>query len=55
MFVVGLSGLSVGIRRLHDSDKSGWMVLLGLIPFIGAIIVIVLLVMPSTPGPNRFG
>jgi uncharacterized membrane protein YhaH (DUF805 family) len=55
MCVVGLSGLSVGIRRLHDSDKSGWMVLLGLIPFIGAIIVLVLLVMPSTPGPNRFG
>lgn len=55
MIVVGLSGLSVGVRRMHDSDKSGWMLLLGLIPFIGAIIVIVLLVLPGTPAPNRFG
>ena len=53
--VVGLSGLSVAVRRLHDTDKSGWMLLLGLIPFIGWIIVIIFLVLPSTPGPNRFG
>jgi uncharacterized membrane protein YhaH (DUF805 family) len=55
MIVVGLSGLSAGIRRLHDTDKSGWFILLGLIPFIGSIIVIVLMVLPGTPGPNRFG
>ena len=55
MFVAGLSGLSVGARRLHDTDKSGWMLLLGLIPFVGWIIVIVLLVQPATPGQNRFG
>jgi uncharacterized membrane protein YhaH (DUF805 family) len=55
MFVVGLSGLSVGVRRLHDTDKSGWLLLLGLIPFIGGIIVIVLLVLPGTPAQNRFG
>jgi uncharacterized membrane protein YhaH (DUF805 family) len=53
--VVGLSGLSVAVRRMHDTDKSGWMLLLGLIPFIGWIIVIIFLVLPSTPGPNRFG
>lgn len=55
MIAVGLSGLSVGVRRLHDSDKSGWLLLLGLIPFIGGIIVLVLLVLPGTPAPNRFG
>jgi uncharacterized membrane protein YhaH (DUF805 family) len=55
MFVAGLSGLSVGARRLHDTDKSGWMLLLGLIPFVGWIIMIVLLVQPGTPGQNRFG
>jgi uncharacterized membrane protein YhaH (DUF805 family) len=55
MFVAGLSGLSVGVRRLHDTDKSGWMLLLGLIPFVGWIIMIVLLVQPGTPGQNRFG
>lgn len=55
MFVVGLSGLSVAVRRLHDTDKSGWMLLLGLIPFIGGIIVLVLMLLPGTPGQNRFG
>ena len=54
-FVIGLTGLSVGVRRLHDSDKTGWLLLLGLIPILGWIAVIVLLVLPSTPGPNRFG
>ena len=55
LLVVGLSSLSVGVRRMHDQDKSGWMLLLGLIPFIGGIIVIVLLCLPGTPGQNRFG
>lgn len=55
MFVAGLSGLSVAVRRLHDTDKSGWMLLLGLIPFIGGIIVLVLMLLPGTPNQNRFG
>jgi uncharacterized membrane protein YhaH (DUF805 family) len=52
---VGLSGLSVAVRRMHDTDKSGWMLLLGLIPFIGGIIVLVLVLLPGTPSQNRFG
>lgn len=55
MIAVGLSGLSVAVRRMHDTDKSGWLLLLGLIPFVGGIIVLVLLVLPGTPAPNRFG
>ncbi len=55
MAVVGLSGLSAAVRRMHDTDKPGVMLLLGLIPFVGWIIVIVLLAQPGTPGPNRFG
>lgn len=54
LFVAGLSALSVGARRLHDTDKSGWLLLLGLIPF-GGLIVLVLLVLPGTPSQNRFG
>jgi uncharacterized membrane protein YhaH (DUF805 family) len=50
-----LPGLAVAVRRLHDSDKSGWWLLLALIPYVGAIAVIVLLAMPSTVGFNRFG
>lgn len=55
MFVAGLSSLSVAVRRLHDTDKSGWMLLLGLIPFLGGIIVLVLMLLPGTPNQNRFG
>jgi uncharacterized membrane protein YhaH (DUF805 family) len=55
MIVAGLSALSVAVRRLHDTDKSGWMLLLGLIPFLGAIVLLVLMVLPGTPGQNRFG
>jgi uncharacterized membrane protein YhaH (DUF805 family) len=53
--VAGLSALSAGARRLHDSDKSGWLLLLGIIPVIGWIAVLVLLIMPGTQGQNRFG
>jgi uncharacterized membrane protein YhaH (DUF805 family) len=55
MIAVGLSALSVGVRRLHDTDKSGWLLLLGFIPFLGAIVLIVLLALPGTPSQNRFG
>ena len=55
LIVVGLSGLSVGVRRLHDTDKSGWWLLIGLIPLIGAIVLLVFVCTPGTPGPNRFG
>ncbi len=52
--VVGLSALSAGVRRLHDSDKSGWLILVGVIPFVGWLAVLILLVLPGTRGPNRF-
>ncbi len=50
-----LPGLSVGVRRLHDTDKSGWFVLLALIPIVGAIILLVFMCLDSNPGANRFG
>ena len=55
VLAVGLSALSVAVRRLHDTDKSGWMLLLALIPVVGGIVTIVLLALPGTPAPNRFG
>jgi uncharacterized membrane protein YhaH (DUF805 family) len=55
MAAIGLAGLSLAVRRLHDTDKSGWLLLLDLIPFVGAIIVLILMVMPGTPNQNRFG
>jgi uncharacterized membrane protein YhaH (DUF805 family) len=46
--------LAVGVRRLHDTDRSGWWLLLGLIPF-GGIVVLVFSCLDSQPGTNRFG
>lgn len=50
-----LPSIGVGIRRLHDSGKSGWLMLLALIPLLGAVILIVLWVLDSTPGENKYG
>jgi uncharacterized membrane protein YhaH (DUF805 family) len=43
------------VRRFHDQDKSGWFVLLALIPFLGGLIVLVFMCLEGTKGPNRFG
>lgn len=47
--------IAVATRRLHDTDRSGWMQLIVLIPLVGAIILIVFLCQRGTDGPNRFG
>jgi len=49
-----IPGLAVGVRRLHDANMSGWLLLLGLIPFIGGIILLVLTLLPSSPQGERF-
>ena len=43
------------VRRLHDIDKSGWYILIGLIPILGWIYMIVILSRKGTNGSNRFG
>jgi uncharacterized membrane protein YhaH (DUF805 family) len=50
-----LPGLAVAVRRLHDTDRSGWKILIGLIPIVGWIMLIVFACQDSQPGPNRFG
>jgi uncharacterized membrane protein YhaH (DUF805 family) len=47
--------LAVTVRRLHDTDRSGWWVLLDLVPFIGVLVLFVFTVLDSQPGANRFG
>ncbi len=47
--------LAVAIRRLHDIDKSGWWLFIGLVPIIGGIWLLVLMVLDSKAGENRFG
>ncbi|MGH6792259.1 MAG: DUF805 domain-containing protein [Methyloceanibacter sp.] len=54
--LVLIPSIIVHIKRFHDRDKSGWWVLIGLIPIIGAIwLLIELGFLKGTPGPNRFG
>lgn len=50
-----LPGLAVAIRRLHDTDRSGWWILIGLIPFVGGIVLLVFFVLEGTRSANRFG
>jgi len=50
-----IPSLSVSVRRLHDTDRSGWWVLINLIPLIGAIIFLVFSVQDSTSGDNQYG
>jgi uncharacterized membrane protein YhaH (DUF805 family) len=57
--VVGLAlivpSIAVAVRRLHDTDKSAWFLLLYLVPFVGGIIMIVLYALDSTRGTNQYG
>lgn len=50
-----LPSIAVTVRRLHDSNKSGWMYLLTLIPYIGFIFFIVFGFLPGTRGENDYG
>jgi uncharacterized membrane protein YhaH (DUF805 family) len=47
--------LAVSVRRLHDIGKSGWMILVGIIPIAGSIWLIVLFALEGDSGRNRFG
>jgi uncharacterized membrane protein YhaH (DUF805 family) len=47
--------LAVTVRRLHDTGKSGFMILLGILPLVGAIILLIFYVTDSTPAGDRYG
>ena len=47
--------LAMSVRRLHDTGRSGWFLLLNLIPYIGGIIIFVFSVLDSQPGANQYG
>ena len=50
-----LPGLAVAVRRLHDTDRSGWWVLITVLPVIGLLIFVIFMARAGTPGENRFG
>ena len=50
-----IPGLAVTVRRLHDTGRTGWWILISLIPVIGGLVLLVFLVLDSEPGGNRYG
>jgi uncharacterized membrane protein YhaH (DUF805 family) len=50
-----LPAIGVTVRRLHDRNRSGWWIFVGLVPLIGAIVLLVFMVQDSQPGENQYG
>ncbi|WP_230947810.1 DUF805 domain-containing protein [Burkholderia territorii] len=50
-----LPSLAVTVRRLHDTGRSGWFLLVGFVPIVGGILLLVWMCSRGTNGPNRFG
>ena len=50
-----IPSLAVGVRRLHDTNRSGWWLLIAFIPILGALALLVFFVLPGTVGSNTYG
>ncbi len=50
-----LPALAISVRRLHDVGYTGWLILLGLIPYVGALVLLVFYCLPGKPGQNAYG
>lgn len=57
LYIMGtiIPSLAVEVRRLHDTNRSGWWILISFIPIVGGIILFVFLVQDSQPGNNKYG
>lgn len=50
-----IPGIAVTVRRLHDTDRTGWWILISFIPLIGVIVLLIFLVLDSTSEDNNYG
>jgi uncharacterized membrane protein YhaH (DUF805 family) len=57
LFFLGIliPSLAVTFRRLHDTDRSAWWLLISFLPGIGGLVLLVFYLLPGTNGPNKFG
>ena len=55
MLAILIPGIAVAVRRLHDTNRSGLWVLIGLVPLIGGIVLLVFMVQNSQTGENQYG
>lgn len=53
--LVLIPGIAVTVRRLHDTDRSGWWLLIALIPLIGGIVLLIFMIQDSNSGQNQYG
>ena len=50
-----LPAIALSMRRLHDTDRSGWWLLIGFVPLIGAIVLLIFFCIEGTRGDNQYG
>jgi uncharacterized membrane protein YhaH (DUF805 family) len=50
-----IPSIAIGVRRLHDIDRTGWWILISFVPLVGFILLVVWWATKGTDGPNRFG
>jgi len=50
-----LPSIAVTVRRLHDTDRSGWWILIGFVPFVGFIVLLVFMCLVGSSGSNQYG
>lgn len=55
VLAVLLPTIAVTVRRLHDTARSGWWVLISFVPLVGMIVLLVFMIMDSEPGENIYG
>jgi len=57
IFILGMivPNIAVTIRRLHDTDRSGWWILICFVPFVGGLVLLVFMILSGTQGNNQYG
>lgn len=50
-----IPGIAVSVRRLHDTNRNGWWLIIGVVPLIGTIVLLVFMLQDSKPGQNQYG
>ncbi|MDO8617890.1 MAG: DUF805 domain-containing protein [Candidatus Uhrbacteria bacterium] len=50
-----IPSITLTVRRLHDTNRSGWWYFFGLVPIVGGIVLFIFMVLDSEPGENRYG
>lgn len=55
MIALAIPTITVSVRRLHDTGRSGWWYMINFLPYIGGIVLLVFLFLPSDPDENEYG